>query len=92
MTSKSMSVVGQLNQALLNNYYQKSSCLRPYLLGYGTKTNLKTGQNCLKFASSRSKPRQYVQKRPDLGIKSSQSRLFTGASSYELNSLKHVQV
>ena len=88
MTSKSMCLMRQTNQKFLDKRYKNRSCLRPYLLGCNTKMYLKTDQKCLKFASSRSKSCLQMQKRPDLRIKSSQSRLFTGASNYEFNSFK----
>ena len=74
-----------------NNYYQKRSCLRPYLLGCRPKTYLKMGQNCLKRACSKSKNRLNAEKSTYLRSKSSHSHLFTGASSYEMNSILIVE-
>ena len=98
MPNKPMRRLNRLNQpvrrslaresvtVVQNNYYQNRSCLRPYLLGYSTKTHLKTSEHCPKRACSGGENCLAAQKKGDLGKKSSQSRLFTGVSSYEMNS------
>ena len=58
-----------------------------YLLGYRPKTYLITAKKYSKCASGRAKNKNLVQKQADLGIKSSQNRLFMCARSYEINSL-----
>ena len=86
MTSKPMCLQRQIEQKLLDKRYKNRSFLRPYLLGYSPNTYLKTGRICKKLAFSMHKCSLQAQTRPDLGIQSSQSRLITCASSYELNS------
>jgi hypothetical protein len=66
--------------------YQKRSGLRPFLLGYGTKTYLKMRQNCSARTSCSGKTRLKTQKLADLWKKSSRSRVFMGANSYKINS------
>jgi hypothetical protein len=58
--------------------------LRTYLLGYRPKTYLKTAKKCSRRASSSAGNRKSTQKQVDLGIKSSQGRLFMCADSYEI--------
>ena len=82
MTSKTMGLLQRAGQQLLDRHYQNRSCSRSYLMGYSTNKYMKTGQYCLKQASSRAKNHFRTQKQADFGKKNSQCRLFTGASSY----------
>lgn len=70
-----------------SNRYQKKSCSRPNLLGYSTKTYLKTGERCSKRVYGRCKNRMEAQKQGDLEGKGRQSRLFTYATGYEIDSV-----
>ena len=67
--------------------YKKRSCLRPNLLGYSTKTYLQTGEGRSKLIYGRYKNRMEAQKQGDLEGKGHQSRLFTYATSYEIDSV-----
>ena len=62
-----------------SSHYKNRSCLRPNLLGYSTKTCLKTARNCSKRASTSARNKNGAQKLANLGSKSS---LFMGISSY----------
>ena len=65
-------------------HYENRSCLRPNLLGCGTKTYLKIGKSCARRVSNKARNTKSAQKRSDLGSKSSPNRLFMGVSSYEI--------
>jgi hypothetical protein len=70
-----------------SSHYQNRSCLCSYLLGYSTKKCQKTGKSCVKRATREAGNRREAQKRADLGRKSSHTRLFMGANSYEIYSV-----
>lgn len=65
-------------------HYKNRSCSHSYLLVYSTKTHLKTTKKYSKRATNKGKNHFVSKKQSDLGRKSSQIRLFTGSSSYEM--------
>jgi Subtilase family len=69
-----------------NKHYQKRSCLRPYLLGYGTKRLSKQVRNDHKKALDRQNSRCKIKELTNSRNKYASSPINMGASSYELAS------
>ncbi len=72
--------------------YKVRSVLCTYPLGYGIKKYPKTAKNCAKSPSARAKKLKTAQKLADSGIKTGCRPLNLSASSYEMRSVKNLNI